>query len=368
MGHPLIVNENQLYQRKKEVCHEGKKSIPNFTLQSLLRFIGVISVVLISFSFIVYPITASSQESDVDHTTYGWVTTAAVKNVDGTVTVKIMEVPAFQSKTYTTVGSLETDTSPITGASRADALVRVLGRNTFAEIRFDSQNQCIDMELIESSSTTNMDPASYMGELTAPGGGAGNMVAMGWVLAKDPARNTVTVGDGNELTNIFIETYKLAPDAKIYIVNNYSGWGKVKEGTFDDIKVTAKDATGHIYYTPDRYAAVCIFDKNYLSSWKTGDAKVKEMYVFDKPVTLTASQMYEPDAMQYDGTSWFPLKSKAVERTSHGYAGSAFPIEMMKNRLYSVGDVYTCIYLFVGADGTMSLLDMGTQAALINIP
>ena len=78
--------------------------------------------------------------------------------------------------------------------------------------------------------------------------------------------------------------------------------------------------------------------------------------------------MYTPDGMQYDGTSWFPLKSKKVERTQPDYGGSAFPIEMMKNRLYSVGDNYTHIYLFVGADGTMSLLDMGNSTAAYQYP
>ena len=355
---------------------QKKEATVNISTKKSQLIIGVLTAVLMSLLFCVDPINAASNRSHslVDHTTYGWVTGAAVKNADGSVTVTIMEVPTFQSKTYTTVTSLANDISPITGASRTDALTTLLKKNTFAEIQFDKNNQCIDMEMIESASLTNMDSASYMGELTAKGGGPGNMVSMGWVLAKDEAANTVTVGDGNELTNVFIEEYKLAPKAKIYVVNNYvsatrpGDWSLVKEGTFDDIKVTAKDATGHIYYTPDRYTAVCIFDKDYRSPWKTGAAKVKEMYVFNNPVTLTARQMYEPDAMQYDGTSWYALKSKKIEVTSHGYAGSASPIEMMKNRLYSVGDVYTAIYLFVGADGTMSLLDMGNSSSSYQYP
>ena len=287
-----------------------------------------------------------------------------------------MEVPGFQSKTYTTATSLATADyqSPSTSVSRADALATVLKNNAFAEIRFDSNDKVVDMELIEQSQIPNFDPASYMGELTAKGGGAGNMVAMGWVLAKDSTAKTVTVGDGNTLTNIFIEKYTLASDAKIYVVNNYisstvGDWSLVKAGTFDDIKVTAKDSGGKdIYYTPDRYTAVCIFDKNYQSSWKDGTAKVKEMYVFNNPLTLTGASLYTPDAMQYDGTSWFPLKSKAVEKTWFDYNGSAFPIEMMKNRLYSVGDNYTHIYLFVSPDGTMSLLDMGNASAAYQYP
>jgi hypothetical protein len=361
-------------------------------IKTLTRLFRLFSAVLIGFFLIVgchgsddAPITPTpSPQSNIDHTTYGWVTTAATKGTDGTVSITIMEVPGFASKTYKTVASLDTADyqSPSTKASRADALVRVLAKGTMAEIRFDSGNNCIDMELIEGDSKTQMDSASYMGELTAKGGGAGNMVAQGWVLAKDATAKTVTVGDGNTLTNIFIEKYTLASDAKIYVVNNWADWTLVKAGTFDDIKVTAKDSGGKdIYYTPDRYAAVCIFDKNYQSSWKDGTAKVKEMYVFNNPTALVntqstapdangkwISQMYTPDGVQYDGTSWFPLKSKKVEGTQPDYGGSAFPIEMMKNRLYSVGDNYTHIYLFVGADGTMSLLDMGNSTAAYQYP
>jgi hypothetical protein len=78
--------------------------------------------------------------------------------------------------------------------------------------------------------------------------------------------------------------------------------------------------------------------------------------------------MYTPDGVQYDGTSWYPLKSKEVEGTQPDYGGSIIPIEMMKNRLYNVGDNYTCIYLFVGADGTLSLLDMGNSTAAYQYP
>jgi len=345
-----------------------------------VRLVGGLSLVALGLCFyagcshnkdsqpdIVAPPTLAAT---IDHTSYGWVTTAAAKNADGTVTVSLMEVPAFTSKTYTTAASLDdaSSKSTVTGVSRADALVTVLQKNAFAEIRFDSAGKCVDLELIEASSTTNMDPASYMGELTAKGGEAGNMVAMGWVLGKDSAANTVTIGDGNHYSNVFEEKYTLASDVKIYVVNNYSDWKLARSGTFADINVTAKGADGEIYYTPNRYTAVCIFDKNYKTSWKDGSSKVKELYVFNTPVTLTASQMYTPDGMQYDGTSWYPLKSKTVEKTSYGYAGSAIPIELMKNRLYMVGDTYTALYLFVGTDGTLSVLDMGNATAAYQYP
>ena len=168
MGHPLIVNENQLYQRKKEVCHEHhyeeEKTCSRFHRPFVLRFIGVISVVLMGFFLSFVPLLPVAK-SNVDHTTYGWVTKAATKNADGTVSVTIMEVPGFQSKTYTTVASLDTAAyqSPSTKVSRADALVTVLKKNAFAEIRFDSSNQCIDMELIEGASNTQYGPCLLYG-------------------------------------------------------------------------------------------------------------------------------------------------------------------------------------------------------------
>ncbi|MGD9941086.1 MAG: hypothetical protein AB7T74_14925 [Clostridia bacterium] len=37
-------------------------------------------------------------KNPVDHTTYGWALETAKKNADGTVTIRIMEVPNFEEK------------------------------------------------------------------------------------------------------------------------------------------------------------------------------------------------------------------------------------------------------------------------------
>jgi hypothetical protein len=338
--------------------------------------------------------STSSSSRIVDHTTKGWVLENAKKNSDGTVSVKIMEVPNFEVKTYTTAISLaDSDhTNSITCVTRADALAdfsatginstgAILAQNAFVEIQFNNKNQCIDMEVIEFSEVTYMDSASYGGELTARGGGAGSMVATGWVLDKNKANNTITIGDGNHVTNVFEETYKLADDVKIYAVDNPSTdgnmnvnnissanynvpgtWKLVKDGSFDDIKVTDKK-DGEIYYVPERWNAVCIFDSNYKTSWKDGKAKVKEIYLFNNAIKLSKKNLATPDGMQYDGTSWYPAKSKLEEKTWFSYNGSAEPIELLKNRLYDVGDTYTEVYLFVGANGSLSLLDQGNRNA-----
>jgi hypothetical protein len=354
----------------------------------LLALVLVVSLVPAnSFTTVASAKTINSINEVVNHTTYGWALENATKNSDGTVSIKIMEVPNFKVKTYTTAISLaDADhTNPITGVTRAEALAdfsatgmsgtgAVLTKDAFVEIQFNNKDQCINMEVIEFSDKYYLDSASYGGELTAQGGGAGNMVAMGWVLDKDINNKTVTIGDGNHVTNVFEEKYILADDCKISVVdNNYYKQGTlttvtvpynfIKQGSMDDIKVTQKKEDGEIYYQQNRYTAVCIFDSNYKTSWKDGMAKVKELYVFNNPTVMKSTDMYTPDGMQYDGTSWYPAKSKLVEKTSYNYGGSVEPIELMKGRLYDVGDAYTDIYMFVGDNGTLSLLDQGNRTA-----
>ena len=324
---------------------------------------------------------------DVDHTTYGWVTDLAEENSDGTVSVTIMEVPAFQKKTYTTAISLAdaAHTNTITGITKAAALAEkatgLLQPDAFVEIQFDARDRCINIEIVEFHNTFYMDSASYGGELTAKGGKPGSMVAMGWILGKSNSANTITIGDGNQVTNVFNETYTLADDCDIYLVDNSyndgiappprslnpsymidGSWELVKKGSFADINVTKKK-DGNIYFTKDRWQALCVFDSNYQSSWKDGSARVKELYLFDNAIGLHAKEMNIPDGMQYNGTSWYPVASAKDNKNGFTYTGSAEPFAMLEGRAYSIGDTYTHIYLFVGDDGTLSTLDMGNRGA-----
>lgn len=314
---------------------------------------------------------ANSPRLKVDHTTYGWALDNAI-NADGIVSVKIMEVPGFEVKEYSTAISLAgpAHTNPITKASRAEALAGgIIAKNNFVEIHFNADNECIDMDVIEyggnNANNTYMDSASYGGELTAKDGTAGNMVAMGWILDKDiknPAKSTITIGDGNHVVNLFEETYTLAPDAKVFTVDNYGTWeGTIS--TFADIKLTAKGTDGEIYYTPERWTAVCVFDKNYKVKWENGAAMVQELYLFKTPVKLTGSSLYTPSGLTYDGLSWMAPISKNLEKPGYTYAGACESIELMKDRLYDVGDAYTDVYLFISDDGAMSLLDQGNRNA-----
>ena len=101
-------------------------------------------------------------KTDVDHVTYGWILDKTVVNADGTVTVNIMEVPAFEPKTYTTVCSLNNDEnhSEATSGTRAAALAQALSRNAFAEVRFNEAGEVIDYELIEYGMSAYMDSAT----------------------------------------------------------------------------------------------------------------------------------------------------------------------------------------------------------------
>src|SRR5512139_1164948 len=158
-------------------------------MKKTFRISVILLALIMLYSFAPSAMAAKSQPVDyisayltnaanVDHTTYGWALSNAIKNPDGSVTLQIMEVPNFEIKTYTTPPRNTTDyASPATGVTRADALVTVLTEGAFAEVKFNSNNECIDMEVVEYSSPIVMDSASYGGELTAKGGGAGNMVA-----------------------------------------------------------------------------------------------------------------------------------------------------------------------------------------------
>jgi len=208
------------------------------------------------------------------------------------------------------------------------------------------------------------------------------MVAQGWVLATDKNANTITIGDGNHVVQLFEETYTLSPDCKIYFVDNsttdgtvtmhdgglgtsgkytYQGtWNKVKDATFNDIKVCDR-IDGEIYYVSERYTALCIFDNNYKSSWKDGTAKVSELYLFENALVMEKSDLSKPDGMQYDGTSWYQGANINDERVWYGFNGASSATEYMAGRLYDVGDTYTNVMMFVSDDGTITLLDMGNN-------
>ncbi|MGE4354348.1 MAG: MBL fold metallo-hydrolase [Oscillospiraceae bacterium] len=313
-------------------------------------------------------------DKTVDHSTYGWVTEAPAQDADHNVTIKIMEVPNFELKEYTTAYPLDNYNAE-TDVYEADAIVSMIPKNAMVEILFNAANEVIDIEIIEDTFGTsfgrtsgyNFDSMKYGGELTASGGGPGNMVAQGWILGKSDALKTITIGDGNHVTNVFEQTYQLADDCAICVVDNtYFTDGTQTDGTwagetatFADIE-TCDKISGEIYYVPVKWTAVCIFDGNYTTA---DTAKVKELYLFKNPLTLQSKDLVTPDGMQYNGTSWYAAASKLDEVTGYSFNGSVVPFEVMADRLYSVGDAYTCIWLLVADDGSTTLVDQGNRTA-----
>jgi glyoxylase-like metal-dependent hydrolase (beta-lactamase superfamily II) len=338
---------------------------------------------LLTLALLAGLVTVAAAEADMTpaSSTYGWVVTPGSKDDANYVTVEILEAKTSERKVYTSAYPLDS-VSSLTKTLRADALVATLNISYFIEVIFNAAGEVIDFEVVEqnvgrglsSAAPFNyyMDSAKYGGELTAPGGGAGRMVAQGWVLGMDKDARTITVGDGNHLTNVFEETYTIADDAEIYLVDNsytVEGTGinaswNTTEASLNDVKVcpvsSSGKAPGEIYYERVKYNVLAIFDGDYTTY---GEAKVNELYIFRNPLILASNQLSTPDDVAYTGDSWYPAYPASEEYHQYGFDGSCTPFEVLKNRLYSVGDCYTMIYLLIGDDGSMTLIDEGNRCA-----
>ena len=298
---------------------------------------------------------------------YGWVTTAGVANEDHTVTVGITLAGETEESTLT---SLPLDHyNEESYVYEADAVAQILTYATFAEVIYNADDEIIDFERIErgwfQGATRGtgyeyyLDSMLFGGELTAPGGGAGDMVAQGWIMGADA--NTITLGDGNHLTNSFEETYTFADDVKVYLVNNpgvdaegnpIEGDFTSVPGTLDDIQLTERNEEGEIYGIETRRTALVIFNESAVDPetklTRTDDlssVRVRELYLYNN--TTTTVETCEPDGVGYNGTSWMPGHDKSLGKTGFGWNGTAVPFEVLADRLYSCGDCFTNVYLFV---------------------
>ncbi len=311
-------------------------------------------------------------ESAPATSTWGWVVTPATVDENGCVTVEIVEAATFEKKTFTTEPL--TVTNALTGVTRAEAVVALCQADNSIELVMDAEGKVINIERLMQMaggfgpSIGFMDSAKYGVELTGEGGKPGAMMAQAWVLATDSDARTITVGDGNHCTNIFEETYTLADDCQIFAVDNtttvegtlVTGSWAGEPTTLEEIVVCPVGEDGEIYYQPEKYVVIAVFDGDY-TTYET--AKVAQLYVYKNPEVLAASKLVTPDNTTYDGVAWMPAVSAAVEKHQYGFDGSCLPFEVMADRFYSIGDSYTNVYLFVGDDGTMTLLDQGNTCA-----
>jgi len=103
----------------------------------------------------------------VDQSVYGWVTSAAKANSDGTVTVTIMPAGGKDAQTFTTKVSYGI-ANAMTGASQANVIVERCAEGSFTEICLNKAGEVIDIRRILQAGL-NFDTAKYGGDLTAIG-------------------------------------------------------------------------------------------------------------------------------------------------------------------------------------------------------
>ena len=301
--------------------------------------------------------------TEAAYTKYGWVTTPATVDEAYRVTVGITLAGDTKETTFTSLPL--NHYNPQSYVYEGEAVAELLCYATVAEIIFNAKGEVIDFERIERGFGPGakyeyyLDSQLFGGELTAPGGDAGNMVAQGWVL--EHTDSTITVGDGNHVSNVFEETYRFADDMKVYLVNNpgvdeagnaIPGDFTSVEGSVADIIDNAKNADGEIYGIGTRRTAMAVFNESAVDPScrltrrdDVSSARVTELYLYKNMTPISSTT--PPDDVGYNGTSWMPGQDKTLGKTSFGWNGIATPFEVLADRLYSCGDTFTNVYLFV---------------------
>ena len=318
---------------------------------------------------------------------YGWVTEAPVNNGDGSVTVGLMPAGQSQAKSYTTekiYDMTNEDLEGMDGIDEANVLLTRLGyevdRNggmtfepgVFAELCLNADGQVIDARRVLQSGLF-FDTAEFGGDLTKIGstvmhrgvegtgimtGEAGDMVASGWVLAK--ADGTITLGDGNMATELFIEQYNVADDVKVYQVDNdtYAS----TEKTFADIPVTpAKDGVIYDTASEERQFAVAVFDKDY-TAYDEGTAKVVEIYYFKDAIADVSSYVGLVPSSNRIGSDLSTADQGSPKPESAPFLTSSKPFAVVDGKMWSTGDNEALNYLFyaTNSDGSYSLVRYDT--------
>lgn len=351
------------------------------------RMIGILLAVVMTIVATGTFAEAEILDTKVAYTKYGWVTTAAKTDESRIVTVGITLAGETAETTFTTSIPLDTYNDQ-SYEYESDAVAAILDVDTFAEVYFNIKDEVIGFERVLRGVNKDryyLDSIKYGGELTAPGGSPGSMVAQGWVL--DKGENTITFGDGNELVKTFNETYTLAEDCKVFLVDNpgfdttqqesneveVGGTWASTPASLEDAKLCPRGEDGTIYRIPTRYTAMAIFDQSAVDEdGKTkadvSEALVKELYIYAHHQTLRSRDLAAPDGVGYNGTSWFSGVDQTVEKTSSGWNGSCEPFAAQEGRVYSIGDAFTNIFLYVSdpdenGDPTLTLLDMGNATS-----
>lgn len=338
----------------------------------------------------------SAQDMVVSESVYGWVIEEPTVSEDlSSVTVTIVPAGKTEKETFTSAAIYGKTNENMEGMPAVDEANVVLTRiglkvqrdgslkfipGSFVEICKNENGDVIDIRRVLQPGLF-FDTAKYGGDLTKVGstvkhrgvegtgimtGLSGRMVASGWVL--DKTDRALTLGDGNEVTNIFNETYAVAEGAKVYEISEaYTSIEK----SLADVPVTPKttDANGqvNIYATAseDRHFAVVVLDSDY-TAYDTGAALVEEIYYFAQPaadVSDTVGCIPESNRVGSDlsaATQGKPQPSKAPHLTS----ANAFVV--VDGLMWATGDNEALTYLFYGEqDGhyTLTRFDTGWDTA-----
>lgn len=203
-------------------------------------------------------------------------TADTVKTSDNRVSVSMMPAGGSEAVTYTSAMVYGTSNA-MTGSNIAGVITGRRKKGAFIEICLNAAGDVIDMRRVLQAGL-NFDTAKYGGDLTE----IGSAVSLRGGQYTDIY--TITVGDGNLMTEAFNEAYNVANDVKVYQVDNYiktvneSGTFASTPSDFDSLTPSTL-TDGTIYQTPSagRYQVVVIFDKDYT---QYNDAKVVEIYEY----------------------------------------------------------------------------------------
>lgn len=212
------------------------------------------------------------------------------------------------------------------------------------------------------------DTKKYGPELAARDGRPGDLVAAGWVYGK--GRGEITIGDGRLVTEDitgrrlprpvkrYEETYRVARDAEVYEVNT-ADLGMSQRSSFDRIPVTRDYA----HTTTERQAAFVVFDRDHRHA---DAAKVRAIYYFTPHDTSDGLPVWDvptQSALLKDkgvdpvsGRPYVDILATGVNQAP--YTRSTEPFEIVKDRLYYVGDNEVALYLLPAGD-RLILVDAG---------
>ena len=359
------------------------------------RYLAMLLVIVMAVSLCpAIPVFAADSGIDmvVDHVEYGWITAEPVNNGDGSVSFSIMTAGAEpEAKDLTTAQVYDLTNEDLEGMDAIDEANVVLTRigmeverdgsmtfvpGVFAEVCYNADGDVIDVRRVLQSGLF-FDTAEFGGDLTEIGstvmhrgaegtgimtGEAGDMVASGWVLGK--GSGTITLGDGNMATELFIEEYNVADDVKVYEVDNTTYMSTAKEEGLEAVPVTPHETDpeskyyGTIYDTAseNRQFAIAIFDSDY-TAYDEGTAEVVEIYYFADAIADVSSYVGLVPSSNRIGSDLSTADQGSPKPQSAPFLTSSEPFAVVEGKMWSVGDNEALNYLFyaVNEDGSYTL-------------